>query len=271
MPEFTTAGLGAWTEPHPFAVTAERLAQYAEATNDPIKAHREGEVAAPVFAIAPVFQTLGPAVFGVVPLELVPRLVHGEHDFHFHRPIRPGDSLVSRSRPVGVVSREKGTTVVVRSETRDGDGELVNEQWMTAYFRGVDGGLTAGEPAPPHAFDDDGDPLETVTARIDEDQTFRYGPAAGDPMPIHLDADFARQVGLPGIIVHGMCTLAFASWAVLTRFAADDVTRLARLAVRFAKPVLPGAEITTAVHAGGAFQTTAGGALVLKDGLAVLR
>ena len=39
--------------------------------------------------------------------------------------------------------------------------------------------------------------------RIDDDQTYRYSEASGDPMPIHLDEEFAKQMGLPGIIAHG--------------------------------------------------------------------
>ncbi len=49
-------------------------------------------------------------------------------------------------------------------------------------------------------------------------------------MPIHLDDALAKSVGLPGIIVHGLCTMAFTSWAVVQSVAAGDSTRLKRLA-----------------------------------------
>ena len=91
-------------------------------------------------------------------------------------------------------------------------------------------------------------------------------------MPIHLDEEFAKEMGLPGIIAHGLCTMAFTSWAVLTELADSDVTRLRRLAVRFAKPVLPGQDIKTSIFATPtantfAFETSAGDELVIKDGL----
>lgn len=54
----------------------------------------------------------------------------------------------------------------------------------------------------------------TAAQTFDADQTFRYAEAAGDPMPIHLDDEFAKAVGLPGIIVHGLCTIAFVSHAL---------------------------------------------------------
>ncbi|WP_116040507.1 MaoC/PaaZ C-terminal domain-containing protein [Amycolatopsis palatopharyngis] len=276
-PAFDESGLGQWSEPDTFEVTAERIAQYAGATNDPIERHRDGEIAPPVFAIVPVFNSLVPAALSVAPVELLPRLVHGEQDFRFHRPIRPGDELTSRARPVGVVGRPNGTAVVVHTETKDAGGALVNEQWMTAFFRKADAGIQAGTQAPGHAFDEtlrSSEPVAEVVARVDEDQTFRYSPASGDPMPIHLDDELARMSGLPGIIAHGLCTMAFTSWAVLTKVGESRVEDLRRLAVRFAKPVLPGQELTTRIWSGAggtyAYETTVDGDLVVKDGLAEL-
>ncbi len=87
--------------------------------------------------------------------------------------------------------------------------------------------------------------------------------------------------GLPGIINHGLCTMAFTSWAALQEFADGDVARLRRFAVRFAKPVLPGQDITTnfwpltgpTVDAGTSaygFKTLVGDDdAVITDGLAV--
>lgn len=71
---------------------------------------------------------------------------------------------------------------------------------------------------------------------------------------------------------------AFTSWAALEQFAGSDVTRLKRLAVRFARPVLPGQDITTrfwdvATDGGGpayGFETSVGDDLVIRDGLAVI-
>ncbi len=124
--------------------------------------------------------------------------------------------------------------------------------------------------------------MAEVTYRFDDDQTFRYAEAAGDPLPIHLDDAVARSVGLPGIIVHGLCTMAFCGRAVIGSVAAGDPTRLARLAVKFSRPVLPGQEITIRIYAvpgpddrhGGAYgfeARDAEGQTVVKDGRAELR
>ncbi|MCX6473626.1 MAG: dehydratase, partial [Rhodococcus sp.] len=79
--EFDTSGLDVWTDPEHFEVTAERIAEYAAATNDPIERHLKGEIAPPVFAVVPVFMSMAPAALSVAPVELLMKLVHGEQDF----------------------------------------------------------------------------------------------------------------------------------------------------------------------------------------------
>lgn len=277
--KFDPSGLDTWTDATTFEVTAERIAEYAAATNDPIEAHRNGSVASPVFSIVPVFQSMTEPAFSVVPINLVGKIVHGEQDFVFHRPIKPGDVLSSKAKMVGYRGHEKGTSGHIVLETRDADGELVNEQHVTLFVRGFDTGETVGEQAPEHAFPEavrSQAPVAKVSQHVDDDQTFRYSPASGDPMPIHLDAEFAKEMGLPGIIAHGLCTMAFTSWAVLTEVGGSDVSRLRRLAVRFAKPVLPGQDLVTEIWKGATadgvatyhFETTVGDEVVIKDGLA---
>ncbi|NOQ98935.1 dehydratase [Mycolicibacterium fortuitum] len=272
-------GLNTWTDEERFEVTRERLAEYAAATNDPIPAHRSGEVAPPVFAIVPVFEALLVPAVDVLPVELIPRVVHGEQDFHFHRPIRPGDKLVSRGQMIGYEGLENGTRAAIYLECRTDEGELVNEQYVTTFVRGFDAGKAMGELSPAHRFDEGlraSAPVATVSQHVDADQTFRYSPAAGDPMPIHLDEEVARDAGLPGIIAHGLCTMAFTSWAVLTEVAGSDVNRLKRFAVRFSKMVLPGDDLETRIWRRGsangvttyAFETARGSDLVITDGLA---
>ncbi|WP_410658985.1 MaoC/PaaZ C-terminal domain-containing protein [Amycolatopsis sp. lyj-112] len=272
---FDPAGLDSWTDESRFEVTRERLIEYAKATNDPIPAHLAGDVASPVFAIVPVFESLMEPALEVVPVGLFGRIVHGEQEFRFHRPIRPGDKLVSRARMTGYEGLPNGTRGTIHLECRTEDGEPVNEQFVTLFVRGFDTGETRGELGPEHRFDDalrSRAPVAKVSQHVDDDQTFRYAPAAGDPMPIHLDEEVAKDSGLPGIIAHGLCTMAFTSWALLTEVAGSDVDKLKRFAVRFAKPVLPGQDLATQIWRAGetsyAFETTVGDTVVIKDGLA---
>lgn len=280
---FDDTGLYRWADEERFEVTRERIAEYAAATNDPIPVHRAGDVAPPVFAIVPVFEAMLTPAVEVMPVELIPRVVHGEQDFHFHRPIRPGDKLVSRAKMIGYEGLEKGTRSAILVECRTEDGELVNEQYVTCFARGFSAGKAVGELSPEHKFDAalrDRAPIAKVVQHVDTDQTFRYSAASGDPMPIHLDEEVARDAGLPGIIAHGLCTMAFTSWAVLTEVAGSDVHRLKRLSVRFSKMVLPGDELETRIWQTGsadnttryAFETARVGTdeFAITDGLAVI-
>ncbi len=268
--------VGQFGDPAEFTIEKERAIAYAEATNDENPRHLAGELAPPVFAIVPVFEMLMPSIGAVVPPEFLMRVVHGEHDFRYHQPLVPGQTLVSRGGVVGIHGRSSGVAVVIKAISETQAGDPVMEQYMTAFFRGAELAESVGEEAPPHGFPEElrgADALLAVEHGYDDDQTLRYSKASGDPMPIHLDDDFAKSVGLPGIIAHGMCTMAFASRAVIQATCNDDPSRLKRLAGRFSAIVQPSEKVTTSVYdAGGgvfAFETVSdNGKTAIKDGLA---
>jgi acyl dehydratase len=184
-------------------------------------------------------------------------------------------TLVSHATPVALLSRPNGTSLVIKTETRTDDGELVNEQYVTEFFRGVEADASVGERAPDHRLYSDGSPLAEVAYAVAEDQTTRHAAASGDDFAIHLDDEFARKVGLPGRIVHGLCTMAFAGRAVLEAAGVDDPRIVRRLAVRFSAPLFPGDTVTTRVWRSNgryAFESLDGeGKAVIKDGLTELR
>lgn len=148
--EFDAGGLNTWADPEEFAVTAERIAEYAAATNDPIEAHLRGEVAPPVFAIVPAFDAMLTPVVDVAPIEIFGKVVHGEQDFWFHRPVRPGDVITTRARAIGYDTVDTGARLSIHVECRAADGELVDEQYLLAFFRNVDAGAGVGESVPDH-------------------------------------------------------------------------------------------------------------------------
>jgi acyl dehydratase len=276
---FRVDALGRSTEEKEFKVEGPRAIAYAAATNDTNQRHTRGELVPPVFAIVPVWDVMTAAAGLVTPPEAFGQVVHSEQDMRFLRPIVPGDVLRSRAAPVHVAVRGVGTTVAVRTETVDADGRPVNEQYVTLFFRGPFEGGSGGESAPGHkltAAVKATAPVAEVTYAFDSDQTFRYAEASGDPVRIHLDDDAARALGLPGIIIHGLCTMAFCGRAVIDSVAGGDPTRLARLAVKFSRPVLPGQEITVRIYSapdgGYGFEAVnAEGQAVVKDGRAELR
>ena len=276
--------IGTPTEPKEFEVTKERVAAYAEATNDEHPKHVSGELAPAVFSFVPAFESMVPSLIGIVPNEVLMTAVHGEQDIRYHQPIVGGQTLVSRGTTVGVHGTSSGVQTVIKGTSETQSGELVVEQYMTAFFRGAQLDASVGEPLTEHGFPEElrgTEPLASITHGYDADQTQRYSKASGDPMPIHLDEDFAKQMGLPGIIVHGLCTMAFTSRAVVQTACPDDPAALRRLAVRFAKIVQPSEKVTTSLWDAGttddgarrlAYETVSdNGNVAIKDGLAEVK
>ncbi len=70
----------------------------------------------------------------------------------------------------------------------------------------------------------------------------RYAGASGDFNPIHIDPEFARQVGLPSTILHGLWSMAQVSRAALAA-AGGDPRALRRLSVQFRGMGLPEQEV----------------------------
>ena len=71
----------------------------------------------------------------------------------------------------------------------------------------------------------------------------RYAGASGDFNPIHIDPEFAKQVGLPGNILHGLYSMAQVARANL-QAAGGDPRALKRLTVQFRGMGFPEQEIT---------------------------
>lgn len=89
--------------------------------------------------------------------------------------------------------------------------------------------------------------MRTVT--FTNEQITAYAEASGDRNPIHLDDDFARSVGLPGRIAHGMLQMGIAGAVAVE--AAGGGSRLRKLQCRFAGMVVPGDTVTFTAEPAG--------------------
>jgi acyl dehydratase len=266
---FDVEAFGQSTDELRYEVTESALQAYADATDD--------VTGGPVFAVVPAAAAIVRASRSVASDDARTRVVHYEQDFVLHRPLEAGTTVVVQAAPIALLARPNGTSLVIHVVTRDEHGEALNEQYVTEFFRGVEAPASIGERAPDHGFEADGKPpLAEITHAIADDQTVRYADASGDHFAIHLDDEFARSVGLPGRIVHGLCTMAFTGRAVLETAGIADPLAIRRLAVRFSAPLFPGDTLTTSVWELGEGRygfVAAGsdGAPVIKDGRAELR
>ena len=86
-----------------------------------------------------------------------------------------------------------------------------------------------------------GEQIRRLEVTPDKYLTVRYAGASGDYNPIHIDEEFARQVGLPGRILHGLWTMAQVARAQTEN--AGGPHALKRLSVQFRGMGLPEHEI----------------------------
>ena len=123
----------------------------------------------------------------------------------------------------------------------------------------------------------EGAQLPELKVTPDKYLTVRYAGASGDYNPIHIDEEFAKAVGLPGRILHGLFSMALVARAQTE--AAGGPASLKRLAVQFRGMGLPEQEIivtgtvasirdgAATVHA----EATQGGNAIIRDAEAELR
>jgi acyl dehydratase len=136
------------------------------------------------------------------------RLVHAQHDLVIHRPVG-NETLATTARVIAVEQRRPGTFVTIRLEARGPGGDPVSTTDYGMLYRGVelDGtsrALERLEDPPRHAS-----ALEPVgEVAVAATAAHVYTECARIWNPIHTDPEYAREAGLPGIILHGTATLA---------------------------------------------------------------
>jgi acyl dehydratase len=125
-----------------------------------------------------------------------------------------------------------------------------------------------------------GDEMTPLARTVTQEQINAYAEASGDHNPIHVDPDFARAVGLPGTIAHGLLDMGILTEAVARWAGGYD--QVASVACRFSKPLLPGETVTCTgrvvdIDAAGGLATleleaiSSSGDRVLTNGRATVR
>jgi acyl dehydratase len=102
-----------------------------------------------------------------------------------------------------------------------------------------------------------GSEIPELKVTPDKFLTVRYAGASGDFNPIHIDEEFAKSVGLPGKILHGLWSMAQVARAQTD--AAGGPTHLKRLSVQFRGMGLPEQEVTVT----GTVREAEGGRVVI--------
>ena len=154
-------------------------------------------------------------------------MVHGGQEFVWGPPVVAGDEITT-------------TASVKEISERGGMGFYVFESVSTeparrdGLHRDLDQHRARGVMQP-------GDQLEELHVTPDKYLTVRYAGASGDFNPIHIDEEFAKAVGLPGKILHGLWMMAQVARAQTE--AGGGPESLKRLSVQFRGMGLPEQEL----------------------------
>lgn len=88
-----------------------------------------------------------------------------------------------------------------------------------------------------------GDKIEELRVTPDKYVPHRYAGASGDFNPIHIDTEFAKAVGLPSSILHGLYVMGLVAKAGAVAVADGDPRALKKLSVQFRGMSFPEQEI----------------------------
>ncbi len=257
----------------PTKVDAERIAAFAAGIADTNPRHTDPKnpdyAGPPLVVAASIIPGTGAMLPDIDADVNIMRIVHGGIDINFKKPVREGTELECIATFRGITDKGSGQLIAFDFDIVDAKAASVSDG-QTRYF--VRGGKTGGgtkEERP-----DPGPPTHEVTEVVKEGQSRLYAKGSGDSFPIHTDESFAKSVGLPDIILHGMCTLAFSTRAIIDAVAGGNAARLRSVGVRFSKMVFHGDELTTRIWVDGSnvtFQTVnQKGVPVLDEGTAKL-
>jgi len=229
---------------------------YAAATGDTnpwyLDDEREGGVIAPpMYAVAATW----PITAGLAehfessgyPAEIALTGVHYTEHLQFHQPLKPGEQLVIKGRVAAIMPHNAGTLLVLRYDALNDADETIFTEYIGSLLRGVqcaDGGKGERDLPTMPACRFASPFLWEASLPVDPLQPYLYDGCIGIVFPIHTSFRFAREVGLPGIILQGTATLAYAVRELINREADGDPRALKEVSCRFTGMVRPGTNIT---------------------------
>lgn len=212
--------------------------------------HPGGIIAPPLFPVAvtwPMIENISDNIESSdFPKEILFTQVHYSEQLIIHRPVRPGDNISLSGSIAAIMPHKAGTHVILRFKAEGAGGEPLFTEYLGAMMRGVEcadeGREEDGVPAFP-VHPETKEIIWEAGIPVSPFAPFVYDGCSNIHFPIHTSVNFARSVGLPGIILQGTATLAIAVRELLDREAGGDSGRVSSISCRFTGMVFPGTEI----------------------------
>ncbi|WP_223884356.1 MaoC/PaaZ C-terminal domain-containing protein [Micromonospora craniellae] len=170
---------------------------------------------------------------------------HAGETLTLHRPLPPAGRARTTATVTDVYDQTSGALVEHRSEIHDTDGAHLATVERAMFVIGTGG--FGGRRAPHTPWQRPAErPHHTAHHHTRPEQALLYR-LSGDRNPLHSDPTVADAVGLPGPVLHGLCTFGFAARTLLRTVADDDPDRIRRISARFTAPLFPGDTLTVLV------------------------
>ncbi|KAH0547031.1 peroxisomal multifunctional enzyme type 2 isoform X1 [Cotesia glomerata] len=175
-------------------------------------------------------------------------ILHGEQYLKVLKKIPTEANVETRFRIQETLDKEKMAVILIEHETVDvKSGEKLAVGQMAGVIKGAGGfgGPRNSDHEVPLIDAPKRNPDVSVTQQTCVDQAAIYRLASGDMNPLHIDASISMMGGFERPILHGLCSLGFATRHILQTFARGDTELFDCIKARFVKPVIPGQTLRT--------------------------
>jgi len=246
--------VGTRLKPFVFRVNSRQISNFAAAAGDENHHYyttRDHKVrtAHPVFPVRiswQIIKDLSRWLEIAFPVDLSTPLVHQGEYLDIRRLPEPEDQLTVLGQITAVEPRRRGVKLVLKFEYRDGHEKLILTEFISAVLFNVtckDGGRQTGLPPElPHMAEDE--PVWETVFEVSRTTPYIYDGCTDISYPVHTDQQFARQMGLPDIILQGTATLAMSVSVLMRHEPAVNPKFIRTLAAKFTDIVIPPNRLT---------------------------
>lgn len=185
-------------------------------------------------------QPFPPHFYPVTEVPINGPVLDGERFMEVVRPLVPGESFSMRFSIGGVVVKPSGVIVQMETTFFDSQRLLVARLLSSTFYVGSSGVSPSGTMLPlikPIPVDRPADVIVDEWTNKQQAQLYRLN---GDYNPLHIDPEISSVFGYARPIIHGLCTLGFATRIVVERFFGNKASLIRRVGCRFSKPAYPG-------------------------------
>jgi len=226
------------------SITEQAIRNFVNATSD--DGRRWVHHAPPSFAAAALFAVAPEFLFDEAVGAYSTMLIHADQLFEFHSPFEVGMELDITARVERVRMRSDVAWVTFAAAVAAGGESVVDSS--SVFLMSATSPPAVSDPRPepgPHArrrVDRPGGLI--IRKSASRSDLVRYAAASRDFNPLHWDHDSAVTAGLPGVVVHGLLTAAWATQVIPP--GPNAVMPVKSVRYRFSQPVLPNDQLVIA-------------------------